>query len=140
MSKQIIEVLDSLGDKFGLAIDWTTENVVPYLEQLCNKYVKYEIVTSVIYMVIGVICLFLGKYLIKITKYCYKKYCYKKANDDYSCGGTDWEVFCILAAIGTATAFILGIAVIIQQIFDIATCLTFPEKFIIDELMSIYNK
>lgn len=31
VSDQIINVLDALCEKFGLVIDWTSENVVPYL-------------------------------------------------------------------------------------------------------------
>jgi len=33
---------------------------------------------------------------------------------------------------------IAGIIVILYQTFNIITCLTFPEKIIIDELSSIY--
>ena len=31
MSQQIIEVLDYLFEKFGIAIDWTSENIMPYI-------------------------------------------------------------------------------------------------------------
>ena len=31
VSDQIIKVLDNLCDKFGLAIDWSSKNVQPYL-------------------------------------------------------------------------------------------------------------
>ena len=47
MSKEIIKILDALAEKAGLAIDWTSANVFPYLQQLCSKYVTYEITTSI---------------------------------------------------------------------------------------------
>ena len=47
MSEEVIKILDALTEKFGLAIDWTSANVLPYLQQLCGKYVTYEIATSV---------------------------------------------------------------------------------------------
>lgn len=31
MSQEIINVLDNLGEKFGIAIDWSNENILPYL-------------------------------------------------------------------------------------------------------------
>ena len=70
MSEEIIKVLDALAEKFGLAVDWTSANVIPYLEQLCGKYVNYEIVTSVVWLILGIILMFVGKFGIKKTKYC----------------------------------------------------------------------
>lgn len=73
MSEEVIKVLDALAEKFGLAIDWTSANVLPYLQQLCGKYVTYEITTSVVWMLIGICLLFIGKYVIGKAKYCWGK-------------------------------------------------------------------
>ena len=54
MSEEVIKILDALAEKFGLAIDWTSANVLPYLQQLCDKCVMYEIVTSVIWILPGI--------------------------------------------------------------------------------------
>lgn len=45
MSEQIIEVLEYLGGKFGIAIDWTTENIMPYLEELLKRYATMRVVS-----------------------------------------------------------------------------------------------
>ena len=37
MSEKIIKVIDALADKFGLAIDWTSANVMPYVQDLTGK-------------------------------------------------------------------------------------------------------
>ena len=29
VSEQIIQVIDALCEKFGIAIDWTTQNIIP---------------------------------------------------------------------------------------------------------------
>lgn len=68
MSEEIIKVLDALGEKFGVAINWTSANVMPYLQKLCGKYVTYKIATSIVWLLIGVFILFIGKYLIEKTK------------------------------------------------------------------------
>lgn len=131
MSEEIIKILDALAEKFGLAIDWTSANVLLYLQQLCGKYVTYEIVTSVVWMLIGVCLLFVGKYAIGKAKQYWKKY----EEDTYS----DFDVATIILGILAGCVIIGGIAVILCQTFDIVTCITFPEKIIIEELQSVYS-
>ena len=54
MSQEIIKVLEYLGEKLGIAIDWTTENVLPYAEQLFKRYVALKLVNTSIGTLIGV--------------------------------------------------------------------------------------
>lgn len=74
MSEEVIKILDALAEKFGLAIDWTSANVLPYLQQLCGKYVTYEIATSVVWILIDICLLFVGKYAIGKAKQYWKEY------------------------------------------------------------------
>lgn len=131
MSEEVIKILDALAEKFGLAINWTSANVLPYLQQLCGKYVTYEIATSVVWMLIGICLLFVGKYAIGKTKYCWGKY----KEDLYS--GYDFGA--IWLGILAGCVIVGGIIVILCQTFDIVTCITFPEKIIIEELQSVYS-
>lgn len=52
VSDQIIQVLDALCDKFGLAIDWGAQNVLPYAQELMGKMVSYKLWTSVMWIVV----------------------------------------------------------------------------------------
>ena len=54
MSQEIIKVLEYLGEKLGIAIDWTTENVLPYAEQLFKRYATLKITYASIGTVIGI--------------------------------------------------------------------------------------
>lgn len=132
MSEEIIKVLDALAEKFGLAVDWTSSNVIPYLEQLCGKYVNYEIATNVIWLLFGIACLIFGRILFKKIRYCFDKSDGMDKDNGYSWG-------CIGSAIGFGILTVIGVIVVMTQIFDIATCFTFPEKIIIEELKSIYT-
>lgn len=132
MSKEVIKILDALAEKVGLAIDWTSANVLPYLQQLCGKYVTYEIATSIVWILVGICLLFVGKYLIKKTKQYWKKY---KEEASYS----DDDAMAILFGILAGFVIFGGIAVILCQTFDIVTCITFPEKIIIEKLQLIYS-
>lgn len=130
MSKEVINILDALAERFGLAIDWTSANVIPYLEKLCSKCVNYEITTSAIWFLIGVICLFVSKWGLKQTKIFIKKY---EDNSSYNYN----DLWAIFSGIGTGILIIVGLLISIKQIFDITTCLTFTEKIIIEELKMI---
>ena len=132
MSEEIIKVLDALAEKFGLAVDWTSANVIPYLEQLCGKYVNYEIATSIVWILLGIGLLVFAKFLTKRIKTFYEKSDELDPNNGYA-----W--LCILSSVVMVIAIIVGTCIAIQQIFDIVTCFTFPEKIIIEELKSIYT-
>ena len=132
MSEEIIKVLDALADKFGLAVDWTSANVVPYLEQLCGKYVNYEIATSVVWIMLGLLFFIVGIICYKIV-YKHKDWgvtYHEFISDDYFMRG--------LIYIGVISIFVVASLMVITQIFDIVTCFTFPEKIIIEELKSFY--
>ena len=132
MSEEIIKVLDALAEKFGLAVDWTSANVIPYLEQLCGKYVNYEIATSIVWILLGIGLLVFAKFLTKRIKTFYEKSDELDPNNDYA-----W--LCVLSSVVMVIAIIAGICIAIQQTFNIVTCFTFPEKIIIEELKSIYT-
>ena len=68
MANEIIKVLDNLGEKFGIAIDWSSANIMPYLQDLMTRIVKYETYTSIawiILFILGILILFAIKKLIK---------------------------------------------------------------------------
>ena len=56
MSQEIIKVLEYLGDKLGIAIDWTAENIIPYAEELFKRYVTLKITYASIGTFIGIVC------------------------------------------------------------------------------------
>ena len=69
MGDEVIKVLNHLCDKFGIAIDWTSANVMPYLQDLMSRIVKYGI-----YRNIGdiIFCLVLLLIVVFITRKLYK--------------------------------------------------------------------
>ena len=50
VSNQIIEVLEYLSTKMGVVVDWTAENVMPYLRDLTERMISYQIVNESIQM------------------------------------------------------------------------------------------
>lgn len=43
-AEEIIKVINELCNKFGVAVDWTSQNVMPYLQELMGRIVTYHIV------------------------------------------------------------------------------------------------
>ena len=117
MSDEIIKILDDLGQRFGIAIDWSSENVMPYLKDLMSRYIDYEVMTSIAWIVIGTILLIGG---IVFTIVFIKNGC--------DCAP--------LISIGVA---ICGAVMIGVQVFDIITCYTIPEKVIIEYINSLLS-
>ena len=69
MSEEIIKILNILSEKIGISIDWTQENIIPYLEQLFPKYVNYEIATSIVWIVTGILLIITSIYIFKKLKF-----------------------------------------------------------------------
>ena len=127
VSDQIINVLDALCEKFGMAIDWTSANVIPYITTLCTKLISYEIWTSVAWMAIMIVLSIIWIIILRVFRAPIQE-----SFEDY----------------GLLSGFIIGgsiclgigvIAVIGTQIFDIIKCTTFPEMYVFEYVQGIIN-
>ena len=110
-SSQFIEVLDALCDKIGIAIDWTSQNVMPYVTDLAARIIAYEIWTSAAWIVIAAIVFLIAW---KMTK----NMC-KAGRLDY-----EWVLGWVVRIFIGVFCFIL----IVFQVFDIIEALALPEK------------
>ena len=115
VSSEIIEVLDYLGEKFGIAIDWTSDNVLPYLQTLADKFIKWEISTSILWIAIATFVIAMIIVLMNLKTF-------RKINEDTY--GMLW--------ISVIVLIIVSFIVICIQIFDIVECNIFPEKALYD--------
>ena len=129
MSDEIIKVLDAIGDKFGIMIDWTQQNVQPYIQDLCQRVVQYKLTTSIVMLVIATIILSIGVIwmLFTIIKIIRHKYC---DLDDIS----GFQITCFVIS-----PIIIAIGLILTSfmINDICMCHFIPEKILINEIQVI---
>lgn len=121
MGDEIIKVLDNLAQKFGIAIDWTSDNVLPYLQDLITRYAKYICFTSIMWLIIGILIV-IGFIVVMVV--------YFKATD-YTDG-----IIVFLLSIGIA----IGGGVIICQTIDIIEVVTIPERAIIKDIKYEMNR
>ncbi len=128
VSEQIIEVLNALCEKFGIAIDWTASNMLPYVESLTHKFIAWEISTSVFWILFMTI-LTTASFL--ISKKIYAKY----QDTKYDC--TNWDIANIAGWIITICITLALVVTIGCQIHDIITCVTFPEMMLIEKIQGL---
>ena len=123
VSEQIINVLDALCEKFGIAIDWTAANVLPYVQDLCGRIITYSIakdIATIILIIIGfIISLF-------VFKFCFKKY----SECDYH-NEDGWIVASIVSGIGFGIFAVAGLTAIPMAIMEIIQACTIPELTIV---------
>lgn len=42
-NEYLMELIDNFAKGMGVVIDWTSNNVIPYIQDLLNRYVSYQI-------------------------------------------------------------------------------------------------
>lgn len=115
-SSEAINLIEYIASKFGVAIDWSNENILPMVQNLAGKYITWEIFLSIAWIVMVMI---LEIILIVIIR-----------NDIKYWGTGAIVLFGSIGAIGL-------LSVVVLQIFDIIRCITFPELQIIQYLQNI---
>lgn len=125
-SQEIINVLDYLCHKLGITIDWTSENVMPYLEELCGRYIEYEVYTSIAWCVTFVAIVVIAGLIWGIAEIADR--CTNSADDIK-------DVFKFIFFVG----LVICVIVCACQAFDIIECYTIPEKTILEYLKTLMN-
>lgn len=135
VSDEIIKVLDALCEKFGIAIDWTATNVLPYITTLFAKLVSWEIWSSVAWM--GIMLFLSIASIIAAKRLCptFKAGLEKDARN-YDIGWSIASVFAIIGLIGInlATVIVIG-----EQVMDIIKCVTFPEMHVFEYIKGLVD-
>lgn len=129
ISESIINVLNVLCEKFGIAVDWTNQNIIPYLTDLSSRICTYEIATSITW-ILGIIVLVSG-----CTVYC--KYSWKRTIDWNTYDLSTEQFHAILSAVLLFFVGLGGIIVIGIQLFDIAKAIWLPELIVVDYIQSL---
>lgn len=129
MSEEIIKVLDDLAQRFGIAIDWTSANVLPYLQELGTRFISFKNAQAIIWMVISVLV------TIGCSIFCVKLNKWRKANkidayDDEFIGCAFAWTFAGMAILGFVIAFFCNMNGLMQNIF-------MPELTILEYLQTM---
>lgn len=130
MSDEIIKILDDLGQRFGIAIDWSSENVMPYLKDLMSRFINYEMITSVVWMVVFIVCCTVM--FIAIKKLVQYQKSYNKSHIRY-----EEIIWPTITSVIFAFLIVFCLFGIGCQINDLILCNTIPEKIIINYINTL---
>jgi len=125
VSESIIAVLDALCEKIGIAVDWTGANILPSVQTLMGKCVAMELWTSVLWSVV-----FLLPVIVVWRPYQQKPWYTNLPEKDVF--ATDQRDMRLLVFWVRYIVTVLCGSLVIFQLVDIITCLTFPEKILLN--------
>lgn len=117
-TQAFLTVIEYLSEKFGVAVDVTNKNLVPYLQELGDKIVAYEKSISIMWIIVGIIMVVFGLTVFFIG-------CFR-----------DWECMhwlCLILGVG------IGAAIIISNMYTYIGCNTFEEKIILDYIEKVMS-
>ena len=130
VSDEIIKVLDAVGAQFGIAIDWTQQNIIPYLTVLTEKIVRHEMATSITWILFCIVPVILFVKCERGRRTAVRNgENFFEGDYDISMRGLAWIASFVLSVI--ASVFIM------IAILNIVTCITFPEKVVFDFIKSM---
>lgn len=117
-TEAFLKVFDYLSEKFGIVVDATNKDVLPYLQTLGDKIVNYEKSIALMWIVVGTISAILGLVLFFIG--CAKNW-----------DGWNWLLLTIFTGI--------GVIIIIFNMYTYIGCVTFEEKIILEYIEDVIS-
>lgn len=133
MIDEIIKLLDELAKRFGIAIDWTSENVMPYLEDLCSRFITYNIVVNVFWIIMAFVVICFDVWFVKKSYQMYKEDRNNIFFETFSFGRDVtylWIATVITVIVFSLISVILGLVALLE----IPKLIFIPEVFMIDWL------
>ena len=128
MSEEIIKVLDELGKRFGIVIDWSNQNIIPYLQELLKRFICYRNITACVWIIISIAITISGVVMFRsLNKW--------RKSDDYD--DCDDDMLALLGYIFSVFITALGIGLIIGNMFGIIKNVCMPEMVIYEYITNI---
>ena len=132
MSEEIIKVIDELGKRFGIVIDRSNQNIIPYLQELLKRFICYQNITACVWIIISIAITISGVVMIKFLNKWRKSDNY---NESYC---SDDEFLATLGYILSICIIALGIGLIIGNILGIVKNICMPEMVVYEYIKNIY--
>lgn len=133
MGDEVIKVLNHLGDQFGVAIDWSSANVMPYLNDLMTRMIKYGIYINIYHIIYAI---FITALFIIVTivlyKIAYKMILNSEENKEYVNPAKILSTAFAISLVTTVIVALIEVGNIKDCIADIIELNTVPEKYVVE--------
>lgn len=131
MSEEIIKVIDELGKRFGIVIDWSNQNIIPYLQELLKRFICYRNITACVWIIISIAMTISGVVMIRFLNKWIKSDNYDKDYCSYD------EMLAALGYMFSICIIALGIGLIIGNMFGIVKNICMPEMVVYEYIKNI---
>lgn len=123
MNEELIKALTELAKKFGVAIDWTSQNALPYVQELTSRIIKFEVATSVLWAIVGAMFIISFRWWMPFIRNLVKK----AKENPYDL----YDVYMVSATAGMIITMVIGGIIICQQAYDLIQCAILPEAVVL---------
>ena len=131
MNNEFVKALDAVCDKFGIAVDWSSKNIIPYVQELSARVVHFKMASAIFFAVVGILMVVSIILWVKLIKYCDKRYKEEK--------WSDWDTAKGLSIGACIICVVIGMYVVLYSVYDIVTYSVFPEKALVDFISTYMN-
>lgn len=142
MSSEIIEVLNALCEKLGVAVDWSAQNVLPQFYDLMDRYSRYMIARNVSEIVLSMMFIVLSIVAMRITYKSYKsngwaKTCYVSDyyTDPVECCEISKMAWAIIGV--SISVFLVAFFVIVVRFGGLIQCVMIPDIAAAKEIVTL---
>lgn len=129
MSEEIIKVIDALCSKFGIAIDWTSANILPQIVYIVDRYSVYLKVNAIFYTIFSLLMFIIG--LLVFIKCQHDNHIGK----DWTHDGSYWSGLFVLLVVLSFCAFCFGLVGTVVNIDSLIKVYTIPEIYSAQKLI-----
>ena len=133
-STEVITLIDELAKRFGVVIDWTAENVMPYIQDLGSRFISYTLITTILSLSIKLIVLFAG---IFIVYKCGKWIIAHEEDPMTDSVAITMAIITVMGIVLTVIAFLVLMFTGWANIKTIVACNYIPETIIVDYLKTL---
>lgn len=115
-NEQFKDIFNMLCEKIGVAIDWTQDNIVPYVMELCKRFVVLNIIENALLIIGGIVIIVVIGFLFNAIFKDYKK-CHDTSKDTFW-----WEISLerVWTKIGTLFVLAIGGILLILGLFTVS--------------------
>lgn len=125
---EIEKALDQLAEKFGIVVDWSQDNIYPYIRDILQRYRTVSIVQDAVTIVLFVLGAILATLVLK--------YIFKQDRKNIISADADDFISAIIIAV-CIVLLLIFVPVTILNIYDITGWIFVPETQFVKELAKL---
>ncbi len=130
VADQIIQVIEYLGQKFGIAINWSAENVLPIAQTLMERLARWCIAQNVFFVALSFVGLIVGIIIFSLSAHKMPKL------DRYDSFG---ETMCIGGVLLFGSMVVVSTIGLYVNTYHLVQSICFPELAVFEYIQSFIS-